>query len=203
MSEEVLDGKVIREVMGAGGIEVRRYRPHHAEVVYEAVDECRAELMPWMAWLGPNYSLDDCKTFAAARDENWGKGQVYSFVIFDANSGRVLGACGLSDIDRVNRRANLGYWVKTGETGKGVATTAARLVAIIALTDIGLQRIEIVASVENKASQRVAEKLGAAMEGVLRNRLRLQDRQHHAVSYSLTPEDLVGDGEEKILLAKK
>ena len=42
-----------------------------------------------------------------------------------------------------------------------VATAAALLVARFGFDELGLQRIEIIAAVSNKASQRVAEKIGA------------------------------------------
>ena len=53
-----------------------------------------------------------------------------------------------------------------------------------------LSRIEILAVVSNTASQRVAEKIGALREGVLRRRLLIQGQSQDAVIYSLVPEDL-------------
>ena len=52
-----------------------------------------------------------------------------------------------------------------------------------------LVRIEIVMSVDNVPSQRVAEKLGAAREGILRNRLIQREGVSDAIMYSLTPRD--------------
>ena len=46
-------------------------------------------------------------------------------------------------------------------------------------------------AVENKASLRVAEKVGAYKEGILRNRIVLPDRIHDAVLFSIIPNDLV------------
>jgi len=47
--------------------------------------------------------------------------------------------------------------------------------------DAALVRLEVVVSVENAASLRVAEKAGAIREGVLRSRLLLHGRMHDAV----------------------
>ena len=63
--------------------------------------------------------------------------------------------------------ANLGYWVRSSRAGRGVATTATLLTARFGLQTLALQRIEILAAVGNRASQRVAEKAGAKKEGVL------------------------------------
>ncbi len=48
-----------------------------------------------------------------------------------------------------------------------------------------LDRIEILAAVGNKRSQRVAQKLGASREGLLRNRLVIHGQAHDAVVFSL------------------
>ena len=53
-----------------------------------------------------------------------------------------------------------------------------------------MKRIEIVAAVGNRRSQRVAEKVGAAREGILRNRLKIGEVWHDAVMFSLVPDDL-------------
>jgi RimJ/RimL family protein N-acetyltransferase len=57
--------------------------------------------------------------------------------------------------------------------------------------ELQLERIEIVAAVGNKASERVAEKAGAVREGIARRRLRVHGVQHDAICFSLIPEDLV------------
>jgi RimJ/RimL family protein N-acetyltransferase len=63
--------------------------------------------------------------------------------------------------------AHVGYWVRTGQTGQGIATAAVRLIARFGFEDLGLQRLELLVAVENLASRRVAEKAGARFEGIL------------------------------------
>jgi ribosomal-protein-serine acetyltransferase len=85
--------------------------------------------------------------------------------------------------------ANLGYWVRSSATRRGIATRAARLVGEFAVKQVGLLRAEIVVAVGNKPSLRVAEKCGAKREGVLRNRLIVREQVLDAVMHSLTPQD--------------
>jgi len=96
----------------------------------------------------------------------------------------------LNFINRVHQFGNLGYWVRTSATGRGVASRASRLVARFAFAELGLHRIEILAAVPNIASQRVAEKIGAVREGVLRKRLLIRGEPQDAVMFSLVREDL-------------
>jgi RimJ/RimL family protein N-acetyltransferase len=80
--------------------------------------------------------------------------------------------------------------VRTDATGNGIATTAARLAARFGFEVLGLQRIEITVPIGHRASARVAEKLGARREGVLRHRLRLHGTPAGAVLFGLLPSDL-------------
>jgi RimJ/RimL family protein N-acetyltransferase len=86
--------------------------------------------------------------------------------------------------------ANVGYWVRADRTGAGYATAAVRLLAAHAFGVLGLQRLELVIAPSNAASLRVAEKVGAVREGVLRHRLRRAGAPQDAVLYSLLPGDL-------------
>ena len=77
------------------------------------------------------------------------------------------------------------------EPAKQAAANAATvLVARYGLRVVGLQRIEILADVGNLASQRVAEKAGARLEGRLRNRLFHHSQVRDGVLYSLISDDL-------------
>ena len=64
--------------------------------------------------------------------------------------------------------AEIGYWVAAAARGRGVASTAARLLSDFGFETLGLRRIELNAAVDNAASRRVAEKAGFELEGVRR-----------------------------------
>ena len=81
--------------------------------------------------------------------------------------------------------ANLGYWVRTSQAGRGVAPRAIRHLASFAFAETDLQRLEIVCAVGNQRSQRAAEKAGAHREGILRARLFVHGQPHDAVMYSI------------------
>ena len=142
-----------------------------------------------MAWCHVNYSIEESSTWVLSREGAWNGATEYSFVITDARTGALLGSVGLNCIRRAHRFANLGYWVRSGQAGRGAATAATRLTARFGFEELGLTRIEIVAAAGNIASQRVAEKAGAKKEALLRNRLIVGGRPHDAVMYSLVPAD--------------
>jgi ribosomal-protein-serine acetyltransferase len=171
-------------------VTLRRYQSDDAPLLFEAVRESVRELSAWMSWCNPSYSRVDSETSVRTRQTEWAQGERYSFVISDSATGRFLGGVGLNFINRAHKFANLGYWVRTSSTRRGVATAAVRLAAGFGLGELGLNRVEIVVATGNVPSQRVARKAGACSEGVLRQRLWLHDQSHDAVMFSLVAEDL-------------
>lgn len=177
---ELTDGEIIIRPLVADDV----------QSVYKAARESIAEISPWMSWCHPNYSIQETEQFIASRSAAESGDEWYSFGIFEKENGRFLGCVGLNFINRVHQMANLGYWVRTSATGRGVATAATRLVARYGLESLGFQRVEILAAVENVPSQRVAEKAGAVREAVLRDRLRINGEPRDAILFSLLPKDL-------------
>src|SRR5437588_8896370 len=173
-----------------GIVAIRKYREGDAELLYEAVRESIAEVSVWLPWCHEGYSIEESRDFVATRNVHSQGDEWYSFAVLDQSSGRFLGGVGINFINRVHQFANLGYWVRTSAAGRGVATRATRLAARFGFEELGLHRIEIVAAVDNIASQRVAEKASAVREGMVRKRLLIRGESQDAVLFSLLPEDL-------------
>ena len=163
---------------------IRFYQPGDANGLWEAARESVAEVYPWLSWCHPEYTLGEAEGWVRSRARLAAERQEYGFAIVDAK-GAFLGGCGLNQISSIHRFANLGYWVRTAATGRGVATEAVRQVAEFAFRETDLVRLEIVCAVGNLRSQRVAERAGAEREGVLRNRLIIHGRPVDAVMFSL------------------
>jgi ribosomal-protein-serine acetyltransferase len=173
-----------------GSVLLRPYRTSDIDNLYEAVRESIPELKPWMEWCHDGYCVEESQSFIKAQQRMWKKGVSYNFAITDSNDGNYLGGCGLNRIDLHYGMANLGYWVRTSHTRRGVATSVTRLLAKFGFEELGLKRIEILTDVNNTVSQRVAEKAGATREGSLRNRITIHDKVFDAVMFSLIPGDL-------------
>lgn len=87
---------------------------------------------------------------------------------------RLCGAIRLNHIEHENRKASVGYYIGEQFQGSGVATASVRAVLQYAFERLGFNRIELRCASDNLASQRVAERLGFAWEGLLRQ-AELQD----------------------------
>jgi RimJ/RimL family protein N-acetyltransferase len=85
-----------------------------------------------------------------------------TFVITQ-RTGALLGACGLTQIDR--HPPEIGYWLGVKFWGKGYATEAVRAVIDHVFTDLDCEAIHSAARVTNPASRRVLEKCGFQWTG--------------------------------------
>ncbi len=175
------------------GISLRPYRLDDAAALHEAAIESVWEVRPFMPWCRPDLTLDEGRRWIEAQVFAFTARKAFEFVTL-GRGGRFLGGCGLNQIDEENHRANLGYWVRSSATGRGVATAAVRQLVEWAFNNTTLVRLEVVVSTENAASLRVAEKAGALNEGVLKKRLLLHGMWHDAVMFSFVHGGTLGHG---------
>lgn len=171
-------------------MEVRPLGLREAAALYDAVDRSRHAISQWEAWCTADYGLADAKLFLQRAIEQWQAHAAYDFNIIDRSNGLVIGSVAINQISHLNQLANLGYWVREGYTGRGIAAVAARAAAAFAFDKTGLTRLEIVAQAGNLRSQRVAEKTGATLECLARNRLVFHGQPRDAKVFSLIPADL-------------
>jgi RimJ/RimL family protein N-acetyltransferase len=118
---------------------------------------------------------------------NLAAGTAFSMGIFSEDEELLLGGIGINQINREHNFGQLGYWIRQSQQGRQIAPRAVRMIAGFAFETLGLTRLEIVVQEGNQASRRVAEKAGAAFEGVLKNRLVVRGTPFAAAMYSLTP----------------
>ena len=168
----------------SSALAIRPYTRSDVESLYEAIAESVREISPWLPWCHAGYSMDESRTWIEHCLAAWEQQAEYNFAIVSA-AGRILGGCGLNQLRKEHRIANLGYWVRTSAAGGGVAPRAVRKLAAFAFRQTELARLEIVVDLNNARSQRVAEKVGALREGICHDRLYAYGASHDAMIYAL------------------
>ncbi|MCL1841766.1 MAG: GNAT family N-acetyltransferase [Propionibacteriaceae bacterium] len=168
--------------------------PLDAEAMCAVVERNRDEFALWFGWAGPDFSLDAEREYLAQAVRNWAQfTELSTLIVLD---GEVIGAVGLTHIDRVVRTCEIGYWLDAARRGTGIVTRAVREIETLAFEDLGLNRASIHADVRNQASRAVAERLGYQWEGIMRGGLAGADHvpQDAAVYSLLRDEWLARDG---------
>ena len=148
---------------GPAGVVLRAWEAKDAGALSEAIAESLDHLRPWMPWVAAEpVALADRRARFCVWDESRKDGGDAVLGAFE--HGRVIGGCGL------HRRIaadglELGYWIRSGDTRRGLATTVARALTDAALAVGEITHVEIHHDKANVASRRVALKLGFAFQG--------------------------------------
>jgi len=98
----------------------------------------------------------------------------FELAVEESASGRVIGACDLSLIER--NVVDLGYMLGAQDWGKGYATEIALALIDAAFFDLRAHRVISTVDIHNGASIRVLEKIGMRWEAVFRKHRRAKNR---------------------------
>jgi RimJ/RimL family protein N-acetyltransferase len=85
------------------------------------------------------------------------------------------------------RQAALGYWTSPAARGHGLAVAASRLLCDWSFRALSLTRIELLIEPHNTPSHRVAERLGAVVDGRTRHEA-TDGTTWEMVKYTLLPQ---------------
>lgn len=180
----------MREEIKCEKIILRKYEMDFAPLLFEAAIESKGgEFSRWMPWCHADYSIDESESFVNKIIKDRENHTGFAFAIFDRETNKYLGDVALNNPNSIHKIFNLGYWVRVSCQKREIASTATRALAQAAFEDLDINRIEILAAVENIPSQKVAEKAGAVREGVLRSGLFIGGRIHDAAIFSFVRED--------------
>ena len=174
-----------------GIIAIRTYQPRDVHPCFEAARESIAEVSRHLPWLHPEYSIEETRMWIEkVVPKLWEQQSEYHFVITEVITGSILGGCGLDQVNWVSQTANLGYWVRTSRTRQGVATAASKLLVRFGFEQLRLKRIDVVTSIDNMASARVAEKLNPSEKKRVKNSFSTKEGVSDTIVFSLFSQDV-------------
>lgn len=169
---------------------VRAYEPEDAPALAEALAASLEELRPWIPWahrepLTEAENLERCRRFRGLLD----LGQDFIYGIFDRKDDRLLGGTGLHPRSHEGT-LEIGYWVHSGETGRGIATEVSGSLCRIAFEVHGCQRLEIRVDPANGRSLSIPRRLGFTEEGTLRRFMPIEGQgRRDTTVFSLLPDE--------------
>jgi phosphoribosyl-AMP cyclohydrolase/RimJ/RimL family protein N-acetyltransferase len=139
--------------------------PPHAPALYRAIEASREHLSRWLPWAKAG-DFEHVLKHLSGLEAGWLDGSAYGFAIIAG--GAAAGLVTLRRTPNLPFEANAGYWIRADVAGRGYMTEAAAAAVELGFRAAGLERIEVRADVDNRASWRVAERLGMRREGRLR-----------------------------------
>ncbi len=169
---------------------VRPLRPGDGQAIWEAIEETREQLGPWMPWVSASRTAADSETYARQAQAKWLLREEMPGSVWDRETPRFLGNCGLHAINWSVPSCEIGYWLRTSAQGRGYMTEAVTLLCDLAFGALGMRRVGIRCDARNDRSAALARRLGFVPEATLRN----ECRDHHGelrdtLVFAMTPHD--------------
>jgi RimJ/RimL family protein N-acetyltransferase len=144
----------------------------HAPALAEAVRD--GEL--WKLWYTTVPSPERMEADIAARLARREKGAWLPFAVIAQRSGQPVGMTSYLNIDAENRRLEVGStWYRRSAQRTAINTECKRMLLAHAFEDLGCIAVEIRTHFFNAPSRRAIERLGAKLDGILRNHSRMPD----------------------------
>lgn len=143
--------------------------------IVESLPELRRFLVS-LPWVAAEQTIASAETYCRTACANFIARKDLPFLMFEKDTGTLVGATGLHRTVWSTPRTEIGYWARVSRWGQGFVTEAVGAVADYAFAHIGAARIDIVTDEANVASRRVAERCGFALEAILRHERRAPDR---------------------------
>jgi N-acetyltransferase len=153
-----LEGSVVR---------LEPIRHEHAELFWEVAQNDLEDIFRWIP-----YSMKTREDFQRLVDKAFAeqeRGESIVFATVERASGRVIGSTRFMNIDRANRRVEIGStWIAPAWQRTAVNTEAKYLMLRHAFEIWGCVRVELKTDALNQKSRNAILRIGAKEEGTLR-----------------------------------
>lgn len=151
---------------------LRRFMRRDVLALEAGVRASLVDLHEWLPWAHMDYTRDDAVAFVRESILAWKEAKAYDYALRTSEDPEHhLGNISIWQTSRTGKIGEIGYWVRSDLAGKGYATEATAALLRVGFDTMGLHKITLRIAVGNRASERVAEKLGFAHEGILREEL--------------------------------
>ena len=153
-----------------------RMEPLDLERHFEGLCEIGLESELWRWTTNVVRTRDDLKRYLDTALREQAEGRSLPFATMDKPSGRVAGCTRFGNIDRGNRRIEIGWtWVGRPYQRSHVNTEAKYLMLRHAFETLGCVRVELKTNVLNRRSRDAMLRIGCVEEGVFRRYQRNDD----------------------------
>jgi N-acetyltransferase len=156
-----LEGSVVR---------LEPIRREHAALFWEVAKDDLEDIFRWIPY--PMKTREDFYRLIAIAFKEQERGESVVFATVERSSGRVIGSTRFMNIDRGNRRVEIGStWIAPAWQRTAVNTEAKYLMLRHAFEVWGCIRVELKTDALNQKSHNAILRIGAKEEGTLRRHL--------------------------------
>jgi len=155
---------------------LRPFRRRDVASLHDAVIASLEDLQPWLPWI-EDYDRGASQRFIRESVSAWAEGRAFDFTIRTIDDlDRHIGNVSIWAVSNQNSIGEVGYWIRSDETGTGYGTEATTRAAQIGFEEMGLHKVQLRIAVGNTRSERIARRLDFVQEGTLRDEVKIGNR---------------------------
>jgi RimJ/RimL family protein N-acetyltransferase len=149
-------------------------------VVVEAYND--PEIQRWMPY---SFDATEAEEVVGRWSDTWRNETGACWAIANKADNAAFGRFAFQTIDLIGGSAEIAYWLLAHARGEGYAPLATSSISRWAFDQLGLHRLELIHSVKNIASCRVAAKAAFELEGTLKSECLYEDGWHDTHLHAL------------------
>lgn len=162
-----------------------RISMHDADDIFRLIDQNRNKLRQWLPFVDATHTAENTRAFINSLQSPHSREMVFTITCHN----QIAGLIGFKDIDRANKKLEIGYWLAPQFEGRGLVTESCRVLINKAFDNMKMNRIQIKCGVGNDRSSNIPKKLGFRFEGIEYQGERHQDRYLDLEVYSMLRDD--------------
>lgn len=121
-------------------------------------------------------TLQKLKDYIQTALQEYAEGKAIPFIIYDKMRSTFIGSTRFGYIDERNRVLHIGWtWISIESQGTGINKEVKHLMLDHAFKSMDFEKVEFRVDERNIRSRKAVEKLGARLEGVLRQNIIVRD----------------------------
>lgn len=168
---------------------LRPFRRRDVPALHEAIDVSREDLQPWLPWV-EGYDKGTAQRFVRESVSAWAEHRAFDFTVRTIEDPlRHLGNVSIWHTSMQNAIGEVGYWIRSDETGKGYGAEATTRAVQIGFEEMDLHKIQLRIAVGNTRSEHIARRLGCTLEGTLRDEVKVGDQWLDHTVWSLLADE--------------
>ncbi len=142
---------------------MQRFSRRDAATLDEAIRASLPDLHQWLPWARMDYTSADTVAFLRESMAAWREDRAWDYSIrWKDDPERHIGNVSFWPVSRLGKIVEIGYWVRSDETSKGVCTEAVDRILQEAFDALGQHKAVLRIAVGNTASDRIVTQRSAA-----------------------------------------
>jgi ribosomal-protein-serine acetyltransferase len=169
------------------GADLRFLELRHAPEFLEFVAANTDHLRVWLEWGQTIQTLEQAQNFIKRGITRYAEDGLPWVGLWLEN--RLVGGILFFPVDARAKSTMIGYWLGGNVAGRGLMSKAVLAMLGFVFDDLGLNRLELQAHVDNLKSRALAERLGFSFEGVMRQVWTLHGQLVDHAAYAMLKSD--------------